>query len=48
MSERSARLYIHKGNVALLPMKAKLTVNEWSRIARLASLGERTFELDVS
>jgi integrase len=48
MSERSARLYIHKGNVALLRMKAKLTDNQWARILRLAALGDKVFELDVA
>ena len=48
MSERSARLCIDKGNVALLHMKAKLTDNQWARIIRLAALGDKIFELDVA
>ena len=44
MSEKSARLYIHKGNVALIRMKAQLTQDQWARILMLASLGDSFFD----
>ena len=45
LSERSARLYIHKGSVALLRLKSRLTDNQWAQILRLACLGEFLFDL---
>ena len=44
-SERSARLYIMRGEVTLLRMRSRVSGRQWDRIQVLARIGSRVFEL---
>ena len=47
LSERSARLYVSKGNVALLRSRSEVSAQQWQRICALAALCEQLWFIAV-
>lgn len=46
-TERSCRLYIMKGEVAVLKMRQRMNDHAWQRLTTLASVGSRVFTLSL-
>ena len=47
-SERSAKLYVKKGEVLVLRLERALPKHQWNRICWLSSLGETVFKLHMA